>query len=660
MAKAKPGDLAEPVDKVNTIRELIRTAWRYRARVLLAFVASLGMSIGIIGRGPLALPLIDKIFPRSEFGSPTDPDTSKLPVLPIDGVVPSAAEETVADTPGSDEAGTTRMLSRSDPIWVQIPGMFARDTRIPKDDRGYFLTLVVILAALLGVIGSVSTYYGIVWGRQVQFLALNDVRIRVYRHLVGLSLPFYHRQKSGDLLSRLTNDLLLTQRMLNFMLIEFVQHPVRIVVALVTGLVMSWKLTLILVFVMPIIVWPLLYLGKRVFRAAKKRQVEQADLTQAMLQTFSGIRVVQAFQMEEGETQRFRVVNERFLGRSMKVERAKATARALTELIYSVGTPLLLLGGGFLILEGMFTLGTLLTLFLIMGLAYPSIKSLSKVFNQMLECLAGAERVFGLLDERPDIVDRPGAKPMPKLERSIRFDRVTFAYGDEPVLHGVDFEVPVGKMIAIVGPSGAGKSTTLDLIARFYDPVDGSVRFDDIDLRDLQRDSILENLAVVTQEAFLFNTTIGENIRFARPDATQAEVEEAARAAQIHDFIESLPRGYETIVGERGSLLSGGQRQRVTIARAILRNPPLLLLDEATSSLDTESEVLVQKALRSLLRGRTTFVIAHRLSTVQDADHILVLEGGRLVEQGTHESLINKRGIYSKLYEIQFQKAETG
>ncbi len=642
---------------IEPIRELIRGVWSYRLLVIVAVVASFGSGLAVIGRTTLIIPMIDKVF--------VEEDESAISGGALDSVAPAGTGALVDRLrPGVDAdpgepgeaAGEPVFVRPTDPIGVQVRGLFKRGVQIEDGDRWHFLFLVIALALVLSIIGASSTYLGLTVGRLVQLRVLNDIRVQVYRHLMGLSLKFYHRQKTGDLLSRLTNDLLLTQRILNFLVVELLQHPVRILWAIVLAFMISWQLSLTILVVMPVLVWPLLRLGRRVFKAAKKRQVEQADLTQAMMQTFSGIRVIQAFRMEDRESERFEEVSGRFVDRSMKVERAKALARSLTELIYSAGVPILILVGGWMVLNKKWvTPGEFIALFALVGSSYPSIKSLSKVFNQLLECLAGTTRVFQLLDEKAEVTDAPGARDMPPLSRSISFDGVTFSYDSEPVLRDVDFEVPIGKVVAIVGPSGAGKSTMLDLIARFYDPVQGAVRFDGVDIREFRRESILENLAVVTQEAFLFNTTVRENIRFGRPDATDAEVEEAARAAQIHDHVMSkLPDGYDTVVGERGELLSGGQRQRITIARAVLRNPPLLLLDEATSALDTASENLVQEALSTLLEGRTTFAIAHRLSTVQDADWILVMSEGRVVEEGTHDELLERGGVYSHLYEIQF------
>jgi len=645
MGKRGGGDIA-------TFFRLIRAVWVYRWMVILTLIASLGSGVAVIGKAPLIIPLIDKIFPAEEFGREGvgfgGLDSALGPAVKPAGGPSSEAS--------GDEGAAPAFVERGDSIPRQLFALFRGSERVRPEDRKFYLVVIAVIGALLGIVGAASTYGYLVIGRWVQFRVLNDIRIEVYRHLLTLSLKFFQRQRGGDLLSRLTNDLLLTERILNFIIVEMMNHPARILVGLVTLLLTSWKLTLVTVVLLPLFVLPLFQLGRRVFRAAKKRQVKQADVTEAMMQTFSGIRVIQAFQMEEEETDRFEEKNEEFLRKAVRVEGAKATARGLMELLYSLTVAGMVLVGGFLILDGAVSLGRMMAFFAVIGFLYPSFKSLSKVFNQIQECLAGTERVFQLFEERAEVTDRPGAAVLPRPRSSIAFDAVEFAYDAEPVLRGVSFEVPVGKIVAVVGPSGAGKSTMLDLVARFYDPTAGRVLVDGADVRAFSRESLLAHLAVVTQDPFLFNTTVRENIRFAKPDATQPEIEAATRAADIHDFILTLPEGYETNVGERGALLSGGQRQRITIARAILRNPAILLLDEATSSLDTESEAQVQKALRSLMVGRTTFVIAHRLSTVQDADWILVLDRGRLVEEGTHETLLQRRGVYSNLYQIQFSE----
>jgi subfamily B ATP-binding cassette protein MsbA len=340
----------------------------------------------------------------------------------------------------------------------------------------------------------------------------------------------------------------------------------------------------------------------------------------------------------------------------MRVVRAKAFSRSLIELMYIWGTGLLMLLGSYLAINGMWglTWGRVIAFMAALAFAYKPAKTLVRAFNTVQESLAGCERVFHLLDIEPQIQDAPDAVTLDRIRKGIRFKGVWFAYDTEPVLKDINLEVQKGEIIAIVGRSGAGKSTLCDLILRFYDPTEGCIYIDDFDVRQISRESLFKHIAVVTQDPFLFNTTIKENIRYGKRDATDDEVVVAARAANIHDFIATLENGYDTVVGERGVTLSGGEKQRVTIARAIIKDAAILILDEATSSLDSESEQAVQTALGNLMAGKTTFVIAHRLSTVQHADKIVVLAGGKIAEIGTHSELLTRDGIYKRLYDMQF------
>jgi subfamily B ATP-binding cassette protein MsbA len=340
----------------------------------------------------------------------------------------------------------------------------------------------------------------------------------------------------------------------------------------------------------------------------------------------------------------------------MQTVKAKALNTSTTEFIYSLGLAAIIIVGGYVITANKISPGSLggfvtVTAFLIL----PAVKKLAKSYAKLQESLAGASRVFELLDQHPSITDNPDAIELKKIEKTVSFKNVNFAYDSIPVLKDINLTVEKGQIIAIVGESGAGKSTMLDLVPRFYDPLSGAVEIDGTDIRLIKRDSLLEHIAIVSQQTFLFNRSFKDNILCGRRDASLEEVKNAAKAANIHDFITSLPDGYDALVGEQGVKLSGGQRQRVTIARAILKNAPILILDEATSSLDSESEMLVQEALDHLMEGKTTFVIAHRLSTIRHADRILVLKDGFLVETGTHDELIEKEGEYKKLYRIQFE-----
>ncbi len=496
-----------------------------------------------------------------------------------------------------------------------------------------------------------------------------DLRNQVIDHVVRLSMRFFSSRKTGDLISRVSNDINVTQSALDFFFGDILLQGLMLVAAMGVAFWMSWRLSLFVFIGFPVFLWPLARLGKRIRKSRRQSLVKLGDLTQAMHQLFSGIRIVKSFEMEAEETKAFGERNADFFKQSMKVARAKALSASIMQGIEALSMLALILFGGYLVVKAKYPIseGEFVTFVIACVAMNRPLKVLGKAYSSLQEALGAAERVFELIDTRVEIEDAPDAVDLPRIEREIRFEGLSFAYDTEPVLQDIHLVAHPGEIIALVGPSGAGKSTLCDLLCRFYDPTAGSISLDGIDLRKIRRKALLAHLAVVSQETFLFHSTIAENIRYGKRDASDAEVAEAARAANIHDFIGTLPEGYRTVVGERGAKLSGGQRQRIAIARAILKDPALLLLDEATSALDTENERLVQDALNRLMvsptrarQGRITFVIAHRLSTVRRADRIVVLDGGRIVETGSHDALLQGGGLYERLYRLQFQMTETG
>ena len=483
-----------------------------------------------------------------------------------------------------------------------------------------------------------------------------DIRNHLCEHLLPQSLSYFENRKSGELISRLTNDITATQFGLSILFDSVLLQPMRLLCGLGLAFCFTWKLSLFTFVLFPIVIIPVLVFGRKIKKYGSKSLMHLGELTDAMREMFSGIRIVKAFKMEDEEIVEFKNLNSRFFKRMMQTVKAKALNTSTTEFIYSLGLAAIIIVGGYVITANKISPGSLggfvtVTAFLIL----PAVKKLAKSYAKLQESLAGASRVFELLDQHPSITDNPDAIELEKIEKTVSFKNVNFAYDSIPVLKDINLTVEKGQIIAIVGESGAGKSTMLDLVPRFYDPLSGAVEIDGTDIRLIKRDSLLEHIAIVSQQTFLFNRSFKDNILCGRRDASLEEIENAAKAANIHDFITSLPDGYDALVGEQGVKLSGGQRQRVTIARAILKNAPILILDEATSSLDSESEMLVQEALDHLMEGKTTFVIAHRLSTIRHADRILVLKDGYLVETGTHDELIEKEGEYKKLYRIQFE-----
>jgi subfamily B ATP-binding cassette protein MsbA len=407
--------------------------------------------------------------------------------------------------------------------------------------------------------------------------------------------------------------------------------------------------------VFPIAFGPLFYFSRRLRRHSTEGQERMADLTVQLQESLAGIRVINSFGTQETELQRFKKAVRAHYDAVMRQLKVAAAASPTTEFIATLGVAMLFVLAGVMVLDGTLTGGKFIALAALVGNIYPQIKATNGVNVAVQNSMAAATRVFGLLDEPLKVEDPAEPKELKTFSKELRFENVSFEYlADHPVLKNINLTVKAGTTVALVGPSGGGKTTLVDLVPRFADPVSGRITIDGIDLRDLRQNDLRVHIGVVTQETFLFNDTIANNIRYGRPGASDDEVFAAAKAANAHEFILKQPQGYETRIGDRGARLSGGQRQRLSIARAVLRNPPLLILDEATSALDTQSERAVQSALEHLMQARTSLVIAHRLSTVQHADHIVVLEHGEIVEQGKHTELLQKGGLYAKLCELQF------
>lgn len=511
--------------------------------------------------------------------------------------------------------------------------------------------LVVGIAAFKGGSRYVQEYYVRIAGQR----AIQDIRNALFGHTMQLSMRSYVTTSSGNLMSRILNDVNMMQSVLAEVLITLLRELVTLVVLIGYAFYLDWRMTLFAFVVIPAAVVPAAAIGRQIKKYSRRGQAAMGDLTAVLEQSFSGIKVIKAFGTESQEVNKFVRVNSGYYSFIRRTIRYAAATSPLMEIMTSIGVAFVLWYGLNRVMAGAITPGEMFSLLTAIVLLYTPLKRLTKVNNTIQQALGAAERVFEVLDNAPEVVDAPDAVELIECHGQVTFDRVTFAYEEEPVLRDFSVSAKPGEVVALVGPSGAGKSTFIGLLNRYYDPQQGSVQIDGKDLRTLTQKSLHQHLALVDQETFLFNDTLANNIRYGSPDADMAAVREAARQAYATEFIDALPDGYETSIGDRGVRLSGGQRQRICIARAILRAAPILLLDEATSALDTESEAMVQRALANLMTNRTTFVIAHRLSTIMHADRILVLERGCIVEEGTHQELLGRSGLYARLYEAQFR-----
>lgn len=486
-----------------------------------------------------------------------------------------------------------------------------------------------------------------------------DIRAAVFKKLQRLSVSFYDKNKTGMIMSYVTNDVNALQSAMVENTIEMITEGFILIGSVVAMIYLDWRLTLFTVCTFPVVLWFMEFFGKKIRKTGGRIQECTADITSVLQESVASARVIKSFVREDYEVDRFDVENKANFRANMKNAQLMATLTPVVELVAAIGVTMIIWYGGNNVINGTITAGSLVAfLTYAVNISNP-IKRLTRVIGNIQKALAAAQRVFMIIDMPEEIAESRDAKQLPEVSGKVEFQNVSFAYNDKGnVITDLSFSVKPGEVIAIVGPSGAGKSTIANLLPRFYDVNKGDIKIDGHSVREVTLDSLREQVGIVPQETMLFNGSVYNNILYGRLDATKEEIEAAAKAANAHDFIMQLTDGYETKLGDRGVNLSGGQRQRIAIARAILKNPRILILDEATSALDTESERVVQEALDRLMVGRTSFVIAHRLSTVKNADKILVLEKGNLVESGTHDELLALDGLYAHLYKIQYRNKE--
>ena len=527
---------------------------------------------------------------------------------------------------------------------------FAIDDAISKNDLGLLWWIVgaFVVAGLLNWAMSYAQTYLTGWvGERI----LADLRTGLFRHLQRLSLGFYERTRAGVIISRLTNDVEAIDQLVTDGVTSLVQNSLTLIGTAILLFVLDWRLALATLAVIPLMGIATVIFRVRSTRAYRAVRERLGLVTATLAEDIAGMRIVQAFTREGTNARNFKAVAERYRESNMETVVLNALYFPFVDLLSSVALAVVLGYGGHLYFNDDVTLGTLFAFMLYVQNFFDPVQQLSQLYNTFLSATAALDKIMDVMEEEPEVLDRPDAQPLPTVDGSVTFDGVRFGYGNGPeVLHELDLQVPAGTTVALVGHTGAGKSTIAKLLARFYDPRDGRITIDGHDLRDVTQSSLRRQLGIVPQEGFLFAGTVTENIAFGRPDATPQEVVQAAQTVGAHEFILRLEDGYETQLQERGSRLSLGQRQLVALARALLADPRLLILDEATSSVDIGTERKIERALRLLLSGRTAFIIAHRLSTIRDADLIVVLEHGLIVEQGTHDELLAKRGLYTSLY----------
>ena len=611
---------------MSVLRRLYRHLRPYRAWAVVAFGSMIVFALTQTVLAAMVQPLFDDVLSPPAARQAVKQEQPRL----------TAAESMLKN----NLPAVYRAKERFDAWWSSDPSL--------KWKR--VLTILLIVFIVRAITSFLSEYSF----QKVGLSTVRDLRNLLYERMIQQSHGFFTQRSTGEMVSRVVSDADAIQAAVSTRMGDLLQESVTLVGLILYLFYINPVLAVVSLIGAPLIVTPVVQFGKRLRKTTHRSQERMAEIATLLEETIRGVRIVKAFTMEPFEIGRFREATRRHLRWNLSAQRIQALTSPVMELLAGLCMVVLFWYAQSRIAAGTLSTGEFISFLTALALMYAPIKKLNKVNLSLNTALSAAERVFRMLDVPNDVVEKPDAVELKSVGSGIRYEHVTFTYGHDPVLRGIDLDVAPGEIVALVGGSGAGKSTLVNLLPRFYDVTDGRITVDGVDVRDATLVSLRRLMGFVTQEVVLFNDTVRSNIAYGRSDVDEQQVIDAARAANAHEFITALPKGYDTVVGESGVLLSGGQRQRLAIARALFKDPPILILDEATSALDTESERLVQQALNNLMRGRTTLVIAHRLSTIRSAHKIVVLDKGRIVEAGTHEELLARRGVYRKLYDLQF------
>jgi subfamily B ATP-binding cassette protein MsbA len=616
---------------VTTVRFLARLLRRYTVWLLFAGFGALVFAAGTVALVSLFRPIFSEVLLSDQ----------------MPGALGSMAAESPGDSP-SAFPGKGDLTEHLDSWYRSLKRRFDIDS----DDVVWFAPLLFVAVFLVRSMASFANGYAF---QRVGLGATTDLRNQLYRRILEQSSRFYSHHPSGELVSRVVNDVGVLQGAMSTQLLDLLQQPLALLLLLWLLLSIHFELALICLVALPVLLVPIVRFGKSMRKTSHRSQEHMADLASLVAEGVRGHRVVKAFGMEDFEHARFRQASRRHLRANLRAQMLSHGSSPVVESMAVIGAAALLYYAGRTIRAGEITASDFVAFLLTLFSMYDPIRKLNKVNLALQQAVAATQRVASLMAVPIDVEEPTRPRELDRVAQGIAYEGVRFAYDREPVLREVDLAIRAGEIVAIVGPSGGGKSSLVNLLPRFFDPDAGRVTIDGVDIRELRLSGLRSLIGIVTQETVLFDDTIRNNIAYGRADLSLERVREAAAAAYADEFIARLPAGYDAQIGESGLRLSGGQRQRLAIARAILKDAPILILDEATSQLDSESEALVQKALTNLMQGRTTLVIAHRLSTVMNADRIVVMEGGQIVDQGTHGELIERGGVYKRLYELQFQ-----